>query len=72
MPSLSSVELSQLGELIASRRPGHSLPGDFYSSELVYRAELDRIWRAAGCLPAMTRDSERRRLLYAVDGHPIH
>src|SRR5262245_33537018 len=45
MPSLSHAELGQLAELIASRRAGYSLPRDFYSSELVYRAELDRIWR---------------------------
>jgi Rieske 2Fe-2S family protein len=45
MPSLSLAEQGQLAELVASRRSGYSLPRDFYSSELVYRAELDRIWR---------------------------
>jgi glycine betaine catabolism A len=45
MPSFTSAEMGQLAELVASRRPGYSLPRDFYSSELVYRAELDRIWR---------------------------
>jgi glycine betaine catabolism A len=38
-------EQRSIAGLIASRQPGHSLPGEFYSSELVYRAELDRIWR---------------------------
>jgi Rieske 2Fe-2S family protein len=45
MSLLSLAEQGQLAELIASRRPGYSLPRDFYSSELVYRAELERIWR---------------------------
>ena len=45
MPSFSSAEMGQLAELVASRRPGYSLPRDFYSSDLVYRAELDRVWR---------------------------
>jgi glycine betaine catabolism A len=31
--------------LIASCRPGWSLPGPFYSDEGIYRADLDRIWR---------------------------
>ena len=45
MPSLTADEMRAVGSLIASRRPGYSLPGEFYSSELVYRAELERIWR---------------------------
>src|SRR5687767_14018018 len=45
MPSLTADEKRAIGNLIASRRAGYSLPGEFYSSELVYRAELDRIWR---------------------------
>jgi Rieske 2Fe-2S family protein len=31
--------------LVAQRQSGYSLPGEFYSSQLVYRAELERIWR---------------------------
>ena len=45
MPLLTSAEFGQLADLLTSRRPGYSLPRAFYSSELVYRAELDRIWR---------------------------
>jgi Rieske 2Fe-2S family protein len=45
MPSLTADETRAIGRLVASRRPGYSLPGEFYSSELVYRAELERIWR---------------------------
>ncbi|MCC6492742.1 MAG: aromatic ring-hydroxylating dioxygenase subunit alpha [Pirellulales bacterium] len=35
----------KLRKLIALRQPGYSLPGLFYSDQLVYRAELRRIWR---------------------------
>jgi Rieske 2Fe-2S family protein len=45
MPSLTAQELRAIGTFIASRRPGYSLPGEFYSSELFYRAELETIWR---------------------------
>lgn len=42
----TATELEQsLADLIESRRPGYGLPGEFYSSEIVFRAELDRIWR---------------------------
>src|SRR3990170_1313429 len=44
MPTLTAEENRTIAELVALRRPGYSLPGDFYSSELVYRAEVDRIW----------------------------
>jgi Rieske 2Fe-2S family protein len=45
MPSLTTPEKHQLAELVASRKAGYSLPADFYSSELVYRAEIEKIWR---------------------------
>ena len=35
----------RIAELVASRQAGYSLPGEFYADELVYRAELERIWR---------------------------
>lgn len=31
----------------AARREWHGLPGEFYRSDAVYAAELDRVWRAA-------------------------
>lgn len=45
MTVLESVERKQIDALIASRPPNHSLPGGFYSEELVYRYELEAIWR---------------------------
>ena len=45
MISLSTHERQRIADLIASRPAGCSLPGGFYSDELVYRAELDAVWR---------------------------
>jgi Rieske 2Fe-2S family protein len=45
MPSLTADEKRAIGNLIASRQQGYSLPGDFYSNELIYRTELNCIWR---------------------------
>src|SRR5690242_7568795 len=36
----------RIAALAAEYRPGWSLPGAFYSDEDVYRADLERIWRA--------------------------
>ena len=44
MPTLTAEENRTIAELVAQRRLGYSMPGEFYSNELVYRAELDRIW----------------------------
>src|SRR5262245_38398182 len=45
MPSLSADDQQTIAELIALRSPGYSLPGAFYASDAVYRAEIARIWR---------------------------
>jgi Rieske 2Fe-2S family protein len=45
MPSLTCEENSIVRGLIARRRPGYALPGEMYSSDAVYHAELERIWR---------------------------
>jgi Rieske 2Fe-2S family protein len=45
MGSLSAEDNQAVLDLAARRTPGYSLPGDFYASDAVYRAELDRIWR---------------------------
>src|SRR4051794_2812276 len=47
MTSLTAEHNHRIANLIASRRDGFSLPGSFYSNELVYRAELERIWRGS-------------------------
>lgn len=35
----------RIGELIASCRDGHSLPGVFYSDPLVYQADMEQVWQ---------------------------
>lgn len=45
MPTLTANEKRSIAEMVALRKPGYTMPGDFYASELVYRAEIERIWR---------------------------
>src|SRR5262245_33715090 len=45
MPSSPAALSPRLAGLIATRREGHSLPGEFYKDEEVYRADLHGIWR---------------------------
>ena len=45
MPDISPLEHEQILELISRRESGHGLPADFYHDELIYRAELTRIWQ---------------------------
>ena len=34
-----------VADLVATRKPGYSLPGAFYSDERIYRSDIDCIWR---------------------------
>ena len=43
--SLDQNELAELERLIQSRQVGRGLPGEFYRDELVYRADIERVWR---------------------------
>ena len=45
MLSMRADELSHLKQLVASRRPGCGLPRALYHDELLYRAEMEAIWR---------------------------
>jgi Rieske 2Fe-2S family protein len=45
MQSLTAAELMHLKQALAQKRPGHGLPRDLYHDGLVYRAEMDFIWR---------------------------
>lgn len=45
MASLSIEEKQRIQSLVESRQAGFSLPGRFYTEELVYRVELELIWR---------------------------
>jgi glycine betaine monooxygenase A len=44
MKSLTPEEKQRIARFVASRQDGYSLPGDFYSNDLIYQAELERIW----------------------------
>ena len=46
MLSLNAENISSLKNMIALRQPNHGLPRPFYHDELLYRAELEFIWRA--------------------------
>jgi Rieske 2Fe-2S family protein len=39
------LQSQHVADLVASYQEGYSLPGDFYSDETLYRAEIQRIWR---------------------------
>ena len=43
--SLTPAEWQTVRDLVARREPGYTMPGELYHNPLVYRAELERIWR---------------------------
>ena len=45
MLPLNDNELFALKNLVDSRQPGHGLPRPFYHDELLYRSEMESIWR---------------------------
>jgi Rieske 2Fe-2S family protein len=59
--------------LFASRPEWFTLPGEFYTSEVVYAAELDRIWRAAWlfAVPACEIPEPGDFVTFAVGDDPV-
>jgi Rieske 2Fe-2S family protein len=45
MLSLSASELLHLKEVLGQKQPGHGLPRGLYHDDLVYRSEMEYIWR---------------------------
>ena len=45
MASFTADENRFLRSAVAAREEGYTLPRDFYQSDLIYRADLERIWR---------------------------
>ena len=43
--SLTAEENQAISDLVERRKAGFSLPREFYASDLVYQAEIERIWR---------------------------
>ncbi len=64
MLSLTAAEMSHLKDTLAQRQPGHGLPRPLYHDELIYRTEMEFIWRAGWLLRGpLLPDPESRRLL---------
>ena len=73
MLSLNAAELMHLKESLARKRPGHGLPRDLYHDELVYRAEMDFIWRMGWLFAGHTCQIPQPGdyFLYDVDGDSV-
>ena len=73
MLPLSAAELHHLKQLIELRRPGHGLPRPLYHDELLYRAEMDGIWRAGWLFAGHSCQipNPGDYFLYEVDGDSI-
>jgi Rieske 2Fe-2S family protein len=73
MLPLHENEVLALKNLVDSRLPGHGLPRRFYHDELVYRAEMETIWRKgwlfAGHSCQITYAGDY--FLYEVDGDSV-
>ncbi len=73
MLPLSAAELHHLKQIIELRRPGYGLPRPLYHDELLYRAEMDGIWRTgwlyAGASCQVPNPGDY--FLYEVDGDSI-
>ena len=52
MLSLTANEITALKTILASRQPNFGLTRSFYHDDLLYRAEMEFIWRRAGCSQA--------------------
>jgi Rieske 2Fe-2S family protein len=73
MLSLTAAEMLHLKEVLALRRAAHGLPRPLYHDGLVYRAEMDFIWRTgwlfAGHSCQIPRPGDY--FLYEVDGDSV-
>lgn len=73
MLPFSDNELSVLQNLVESRQPGHGLPRPFYHEELLYRFEMETIWRRgwlfAGHSCQIPRPGDY--FLYEVEGDSV-
>jgi Rieske 2Fe-2S family protein len=73
MVTWTAEDQQTLDRLIAARTPGYSLAGEFYSSDAVYRSELDRIWRRGWLFVGHTCEIPRAGdyLTFAVDADSL-
>src|SRR5574340_15879 len=73
MLSLTAAELLHLKETLGQKRPGYGLPRDLYHDALVYRAEMDFIWRTGWLFAGHSCQIPRagNYFLYDVDGDSV-
>jgi glycine betaine monooxygenase A len=73
MLSLNAAELLHLKQLVDLRQPGHGLPRPLYHDELLYRAEMDGIWRGGWLFAGHSCQipNPGDYFLYDVDGDSI-
>ena len=73
MLPLTAIELTALKNLLDSRQSNHGLPRQFYHNELLYRTEMEAIWRQdwlfAGHSCQIPRPGDY--FLYDVEGDSI-
>ena len=73
MFSLNANELSALKTLIDSRQPNFGLPRPFYHDDLLYRAEMEFVWRAGWLFAGHSCQipNPGDYFLYEVDGDSL-
>ncbi len=73
MLPLNDNELLALKNLVDSRLPGHGLPRPFYHDELLYRAEMESIWRKGWLFAGHSCQipNPGDYFLYEVDGDSV-
>jgi Rieske 2Fe-2S family protein len=73
MLSLNANELSVLKNIIASRQPNHGLPRPFYHDDLLYRAEMEFVWRQSWLFAGHSCQipNPGDYFLYEVDGDSV-
>lgn len=73
MTALTASELMHLKDALSRKKPGHGLPRELYHDAVVYRTEMDFVWRAgwlfAGHSCQIRRPGEY--FLYDVDGDSL-
>jgi Rieske 2Fe-2S family protein len=73
MSSFNQAEKEKILEYVGSYQPGYGLPRPFYQDELVYRADIETIWRAGWLFAGHTCQIPKPGdyFLYEIDGDSV-
>jgi Rieske 2Fe-2S family protein len=73
MLQLTAAEMMHLKDTLGQRRPGYGLPRPLYHDELVYRTEMEFIWRAGWLFAGHTCQipNPGDYFLYDIDGDSV-